>query len=163
MQRKRQLLENIPIFGALSADTRDFLLQRAAVISRSAGQYFFQEGDQAQSVYVLETGQVAVVKQFEGVEHVLRYLEPGACFGEMAIMDMSPRSASVKATEDACAFKIGGSALLDLYHHDIEQFTLLQMNFGREVCRRLRDAEERSFRIKTQGNITDWDWVSRQF
>jgi CRP/FNR family cyclic AMP-dependent transcriptional regulator len=163
MQHQRQLLENIPIFGALSAATRDFLLQRATTESRQAGAFFFREKEPAQSVYVLESGRVAVTKQLNDEEFVLRHLQPGACFGEMAIMDMFPRSASVKAIEDSRAFKIGAAALMDLYTHDLEQFTLLQMNFGREVCRRLRDADERNFQLKTQTNITDWDWVFRQF
>lgn len=50
------------------------------------------------------------------------------------------------AVEDVLAFKIGASSLLELYRHNLEQFTLLQMNLGREVSRRLRDADERMFR-----------------
>jgi len=63
-------------------------------------------------------------------------------------MDMSTRSASVRAECDSSAFKIGSAALLDLYQHDLEQFTLLQMNLGREVSRRLRAAVERLFHMQ---------------
>ena len=38
--------------------------------------------------------------------------------------------------------------MLELYQHDLEQFTLLQMNLGREVSRRLREADERLFRMQ---------------
>jgi CRP-like cAMP-binding protein len=64
----------------------------------------------------------------------------------MALMDMHPRSASVLATTDAVAIKLDASALLDLYQQDLDQFTLFQMNLGREVSRRLREADERMFR-----------------
>jgi CRP/FNR family cyclic AMP-dependent transcriptional regulator len=145
LTRRRRLLQNIALFGALSPAALDFLLQRARSVSRNRGEYFFREGDQAQSVYVLESGRVSVIKRWQGEDFLLRPLAPGDCFGEMALMTMFPRSASVLAAEDATAFKIGAAALLELYAHDLEQFTLLQMNLGREVCRRLRDADERAF------------------
>ena len=49
------------------------------------------------------------------------------------------------AREDTLVFRIDSAALLDLYQHDLEQFALLQMNFGREVSRRLRESDERMF------------------
>jgi CRP-like cAMP-binding protein len=73
----------------------------------------------------------------------------------MALMDMYPRSASVQAETDSSAFKISSAALLDLYQHDMEQFTLLQMNLGREVSRRLREADERLFRMKMTEEAAD--------
>ena len=151
----RELLQNISVFGALSTDALDFLLQRSIVVACSKGECFFCEGDQAQSVYILETGRVSVLKHWQGRGYLLRHLEPGACFGEMALMDMYPRSASVLAETDSSAFKISSAALLDLYRHDLEQFTLLQMNLGREVSRRLRKADERVFHMQMTAEAAD--------
>jgi CRP/FNR family cyclic AMP-dependent transcriptional regulator len=152
---QRELLQNISVFGALSADTLDFLLQRSTVITCPKGEFFFREGDQAQSVYILETGRVAVLKHWQERDYLLKHLEPGACFGEMALMDMYPRSASVRAETDSSACKISSAALLDLYQHDLEQFTLLQMNLGREVSRRLREADERLFRMQREAEARE--------
>ncbi len=150
-----ELLQKISVFGALSTDTLDFLLQRATVAACSEGEYFFREGDQAQSIYMLETGRVAVLKHWQGRDYLLQHLEPGACFGEMALMDMYPRSASVLAKTDSSALKISTAALLELYQHDLEQFTLLQMNLGREVSRRLRKADERLFHARITATTAD--------
>jgi CRP/FNR family transcriptional regulator, cyclic AMP receptor protein len=150
---KLQLLQSIAVFGALSEDTLDFLLRRATEVRCDAGQYFFREGDDAQSIYILERGRVAVLKEWQGRHYLLGELGAGACFGEMALMDMHARSASVLATEETLAFKIGAGALLELYEHDIEQFTLLQMNLGREVSRRLREADERIFHCRVSPEI----------
>ena len=143
---KQQLLKDIALFGALSEDTLMFLLHRASEIRCPRGDYVFREGDPAQSIYVLESGRLAVLKRWGGRQYLLGQLEAGACFGEMALMDMHPRSASVLALADSLTFKIGAPALLELYQHDLEQFALLQMNLGREVSRRLREADERMFR-----------------
>lgn len=72
-------------------------------------------------------------------------LKEGDCFGEMAVMDHCARSASVRAVEDCAAICISSANLYRVYGHDLKQFALIQMNMGREVCRRLRDADNRLF------------------
>ena len=99
-------------------------------------------------MFVLETGRVAVLKLWDGQEHLLTHLGQGDCFGEMALMDLFPRSASVRAVEACSALELAASAFYGLYEKDLEQFALIQMNLGREVSRRLRLADERLFRLK---------------
>jgi CRP-like cAMP-binding protein len=148
-----ELMQRIPVFGAMSADAMDYLLQSSIKAIRNKGESFFREGDQAQSLYILESGRIAVLKKWQDQEYLLRHLEPRQCFGEMALMDMFPRSATTLAVADSVALKIESSAILELYRRDLEQFTLLQMNFGREVSRRLRDAEDRMFRLSVSTKI----------
>lgn len=144
-QLQRQLLREIAIFGALSDNTLDFLLQRTDEQVFTTGNHVFNERDLANAMFIIESGRVAVLKDWEDKQYVLDYLKTGDCFGEMALMDMHPRSASVIAVEDTRVFKLGASALLELHQHDLEQFVLFQMNLGREVSRRLREAHERMF------------------
>jgi CRP-like cAMP-binding protein len=65
----------------------------------------------------------------------------------MALIDCKPRSATVRADTDGRVIRITAEQLGDLYGPKPEQYTLILMNLGREVCRRLRDADERLFRI----------------
>jgi CRP-like cAMP-binding protein len=64
----------------------------------------------------------------------------------MALLDLFPRSASVRAVEDCRALALTPAHLLRLFEHDAEQFALIQMNIGREMSRRLREADEQLFR-----------------
>jgi CRP-like cAMP-binding protein len=112
------------------------------------GEFFFHEDDDAQSLFVLEAGKVAVLKTWKGHEYLLRHLEKGDCFGEMSLMDMHHRSASVVAVEPCHAIELSTASLLTIYENSLEQFTLIQMNMGREVSRRLREADERLFQAK---------------
>jgi CRP-like cAMP-binding protein len=66
----------------------------------------------------------------------------------MSIMDLRHRSASVVATAPCRAIELSGAHLMEVYRRDIEQFALIQMNMGREVSRRLREADERIFQVK---------------
>jgi CRP/FNR family transcriptional regulator, cyclic AMP receptor protein len=145
------LLQAMPIFGALRDDALEVLLEGAPTVARAGGEFFFREGDSAQCMYVIERGSVEVLKRWEGREWSLHQLTDGDCFGEMALMDFFPRSASVRAVEDCRAIEIATDALHRLYERDVEQFALIQMNIGREVCRRLRATDELLFRARMDG------------
>ena len=143
-----ELLQRMPIFGAIRDDALLFLLAQAREVSVAAGAYFFRENDPAQSMFVLESGCVAVIKGWQRRDFVLHTMEAGDCFGEMALMDLFPRSASVRAETDCVAIELTSGDLLRLFERDAEQFALIQMNMGREVCRRLRATDEMLFRAR---------------
>lgn len=136
-------LQQMPLFGGISEDALRFLLGVCATTRVARGEFFFREGDPGESMFVLEAGSVEVRKVQGGMESVLCRLDRGACFGEMALIDLSPRSASVQALEDCSGFEIFAASLFELYEHDLEQFALIQMNMARELSRRLRLADER--------------------
>ncbi|HET9207002.1 MAG TPA: Crp/Fnr family transcriptional regulator [Burkholderiaceae bacterium] len=147
MDRARiQLLQQMPIFGAIDDEALQFLLDPVPSISVPKGDFFFRERDPADSMYVLESGRVSVLKEWAGRELLLHRLEAGDCFGEMALLDLFPRSASVRAEADCRAIALTPAHLYRLYEHDAKHFALIQMNIGREMSRRLREADEQLFR-----------------
>jgi CRP-like cAMP-binding protein len=141
-----ELLQRMPIFGALREDTLEALLAGAPLIERHAGECYFREHDAATAMYVLDAGRVEVLRSWQGRDYPLHELRAGDCFGEMALMDLQPRSATVRALEDCRAIELATSALYRLFERDPEQFALIQMNLGRELSRRLRVADEALFR-----------------
>jgi len=144
-QARVKLLQSMPIFGAIREDTLEFLIGPANIVHLEPGDYFFREGDAATSMFVLESGKVEVSKESIGMDMLLKHLHAGDCFGEMALLDYFPRSASVKAVEVCKAIEIPASTLMKLYKHDLEQFTIIQMNIGREISRRLRQSDQQLF------------------
>jgi CRP/FNR family transcriptional regulator, cyclic AMP receptor protein len=153
MNPRIELLQAMPIFGALREETLQFLLGLAATVAIAPGEFFFREDDEANSLFVLEEGTAAVVKSWAGQQYVLAQLAKGDCFGEMSVMDLRHRSASVVALQPCRALELSSANLLAVYRKDIEQFTLIQMNMGREVSRRLREADERLFQVKVGAEI----------
>ena len=143
-----ELLQRMPVFGGIRADILRFLLDLCPVVSVPANEFFFREHDQADSMFVLEAGKVAVLKSWRGQEFLLRILKDGDCFGEMAVMDLLPRSASIRAVEDCTVIRLSAASLYLVYEHDLKQFALIQMNMGREVSRRLRDTDNQLFRAR---------------
>jgi CRP-like cAMP-binding protein len=149
MQEGRiELLQRMAIFGGIRADILEYLLVLCPIVSVPADEFFFREDEPGDAMFVLEKGRAAVLKSWRGEERLLQTMQAGDCFGEMAVIDHCPRSASVRAVEDCRAIRISAADLYQVYAQDLKQFTLIQMNMGREVCRRLRAADGRLFSAK---------------
>ncbi len=151
------MLQQVALFGGVSEATLELLAGRGRQIRVAAGDAFFYQGDMATAMYLLESGRVIVFKTWRGEDCRLRFLEAGDCFGEMALIDFCPRSASVLALEDCRALEITTELLHEIYCCDLEQFTLIQMNMAREVSRRLRESDEVLFRVKMGEHVFDRD------
>lgn len=145
-----ELLQQMPIFGGLPAEALDLLLQDARSVTLPARAYFFREGDPALSMFVLERGSVAVLKIWQRRELLLRRLGIGDCFGEMALLDLFPRSAAVRAEEDCSAIELTPAHLYRLFERDPAQFAMIQMNIAREMSRRLRITDDLLFRSRME-------------
>ena len=63
--------------------------------------FIFHEGEAGDAAYVVESGSVAIVKTIEGTAMRLATVTQGGLFGEMAIIDGSPRMADAQAIEDS--------------------------------------------------------------
>lgn len=143
----------MPIFGGIREDILDFILATAEILTIPSGEYFFRENDTGNAMFVLESGKVAVIKTWKSVEYLLTEFHEGDCFGEMSLIDLGPRTASVVALEECSAIKLSNSNILRIYQKDLEQFTMIQMNMGREVSRRLRSMDEYLFQAKVEAHM----------
>jgi CRP-like cAMP-binding protein len=154
MDDRIRLLRDTPIFGGVADEVLALLLDRAAEVVVRKGEFFFLEGDDGVSAFVLERGNVSILKKWEGKNYLLRHLHAGDCFGEVALMDFCRRSASVLADEDCAAIELSTGDLREVASKNLEQFAMIYMNMGRELCRRLREADERLFRAKIEVGLS---------
>jgi len=154
MDERVRLLRDTPIFGGVSDEILELLLDQLAEVAVRKGEFFFVEGDEGVSAFVLERGSVSILKNWGGRSYLLRHLGAGDCFGEVALMDFCRRSAAVLADEDCVALELTTADLRHVGARDLEQFAMIYMNMGRELCRRLRAADERLFRAKVEVGIS---------
>ena len=148
------VLQRMPIFGGIRDDALEYIADNTGLVVVEAGSFFFRESEPAQSMFVIESGCALVLRNWKDRQLLVRSLGEGDCFGEMALMDLLPRSASVQAETDCSALELMPATLLALFERDVEQFAIIQMNMGREVCRRLREADEQLFRVRTGEALT---------
>ncbi|MDR1587458.1 MAG: cyclic nucleotide-binding domain-containing protein [Treponema sp.] len=89
--------------------------------------------------FILE-GRVAVVKN----AIILSEFSEGDSFGEMEVLDVMPSIATIRALSDIKVMSISNKALREIYKIDIKAFSLIIMNFARDLSRRLRRMVERA-------------------
>jgi len=135
-------LRNIGLFGALSDDVLAFLSEVLRVVSPAIGETIFREGDDGSTMYVVLSGEIEITKRSRGgVDARVAMLGPGDWFGEMSIIDIQPRSATVRAIAPVRLLRVSAADLDSLYRHDVRSYAIIVLNLARELSRRLRVAD----------------------
>ena len=78
------------------------------------GQVLFHEGDDGDDMYIIQSGRVAIKKKVKDGDTTLAVLEKGDFFGEMAILERLPRSASAEVVEEGDLIVISGEMFGDM-------------------------------------------------
>jgi CRP/FNR family transcriptional regulator, cyclic AMP receptor protein len=140
---KAFLLET-PFFGGLSDASLDLLVSMLVERRFDAGAIVVAEGEPGRSLFIVHSGQLAVNKRLDS-GRVLRMssLQPGDFFGEMTLIEMQNRSATVTAESPTVLFELTAGKLYSCYKTDIHAYVLVMQNINRELCRRLRRADNR--------------------
>jgi CRP-like cAMP-binding protein len=139
----RQLAQ-VPLFEGLSQGRLEEV--GALVVERllRTGEVIFREGDAGDALYVLLQGNVRISKSIRGVgEEALAILEPGSCFGEMALIDSFPRSADARAHTDCVLGVIQKADMEQLLRLDQGLACELLWRFVRTLSARLRETNEK--------------------
>ena len=135
-------LEQIPVFGGLPAPVLARITASFQVLRVAGGTPVISEGEQAVSMFIVAEGELEVSKRGQsGVELRLAVLRRGDCVGEMSLIDIQPRSATVRSLGPAALYVLTHAALARLQRTDLEVYTLLVLNIAREISRRLRSAD----------------------
>ncbi|GAC1338240.1 MAG: hypothetical protein NVS2B9_21760 [Myxococcales bacterium] len=98
---RSQLLAQVPLFKGLPPDHRAAIAQRMTERAFVAGEPVFHQGDRGASMFLVVSGNVQIFLPNNGPAKTrlpLKALEKGDYFGELAILDDKPRSASAEAT-----------------------------------------------------------------
>ena len=78
------------------------------------GHVLFHEGDEGEEMFIIQSGRVAIKKKVKEGETVLAILEKGDFFGEMAILERMPRSATAELVDEGDLIVIGGDVFGDM-------------------------------------------------
>lgn len=135
-------LRDIGLFGALPEAILEHLAKVLEVVEAPPGMHLFREGEQGDSMYVVLQGDIEVVKHSRsGGEARVAVLGPRDWVGEMSIIDIQSRSATVLTASPARLLKITPADLDRLYRLDVKAYALIILNIAREMSRRLRVAD----------------------
>ena len=137
---REEILKNVPIFSGLDRGHLKRLSKLMVERRFGAGDVIMKEGGQAAGFFVITSGKVEVVRGAGGDRpEVLNTLGPGEFFGEMALFEGFPRSATVRVVEDSeCLAMTRWDFRAELTRHAEIAVAVLET-----VVHRLRDADAR--------------------
>jgi len=133
-----------PFFGGLSDASLDLLISMLIERSFEVGATVVAEGEPGRSMYIVHFGELVVSKLGES-GRVIRMTRfgPGDFFGEMTLIEMQNRSATVVAESPTVLYELTARDLYAYYKADIHAYAMVMQNINRELCRRLRRADDR--------------------
>ena len=134
------VLRNVPLFAGLSESELEKLSKVSVRKRVERGAFVVRAAENTDSLYVLLTGRAKVTNtDEEGREIILAWLGPGESFGEMGLIDGSPRSANVVASE-ACELLVLSK---DNFQRCLQDNFLVAQKLMQILVRRLREADRK--------------------
>lgn len=121
-----------PVFKTTRQKTGNF------VVEVPAGSMIFEEGELGTEMYIIQGGSVEIAQTLGGEVKVLATLEKGDFFGEMALLEDLPRTASARALEECKLVEINGSTFDEMLRNRPE----IAVRIMRKLSRRLRLTDE---------------------
>jgi CRP/FNR family cyclic AMP-dependent transcriptional regulator len=140
LESKMQFLKRVPIFNGLNDES----LHRVATITSekvySRKSIVFHEGDHGDTLYIIKAGRIKIAKvAIDGREKTLCILQSGDFFGEMAIFDNQPRSATAEAIDnDVHLFTISKGDFERIIH----EYPSIALRIMQDLTRRIRQINQ---------------------
>lgn len=127
-------IKNLPLFQSCSKDSISFLIEQAEVEIFHKNSVIFREDSPGNSIYLLNEGQIAIVKRFgRSNEKLLSILSAGEIFGEMSLFSTATRTATAISQTESTVVKLSSDAIKQLFSNfpqegiSIVQFMLHNM------------------------------------
>jgi CRP/FNR family cyclic AMP-dependent transcriptional regulator len=139
-----------PFFGGLSDASLDLLVSMLVERRFEAGAVVVAEGDAGRSMFIVQSGKLEVTRRADAGRAIqMAVLEPGDFFGEMTLIEMQNRSASVVVESPTVLYELTARQLYAFYKADVHAYVIVMQNINRELCRRLRRADIRIAELQT--------------
>ena len=144
-----------PFFGGLSEASLDLLISMLVERRFDAGATVVAEGEPGRSMYVVHSGELVVSKRaITGRAVRMTGLGPGDFFGEMTLIEAQNRSATVLTQSPTVLYELTARNLYTYYKADLHAYAMVMQNINRELCRRLRRADNRIAELMEAARIT---------
>ncbi|MFC1846284.1 cyclic nucleotide-binding domain-containing protein, partial [Chloroflexota bacterium] len=137
-QRRKRLLalKDLSVFQGLSSEQLRLVKQFVRPAAFKAGEILFREGDPGDGMFFILSGYVSVFSG--GRDHRLATFDEGVFFGEMAILEDEPRSATVRAETDTKLLFMSKEDFKKLTDNEPSLAAYILHRMSRELSHRLR-------------------------
>ncbi len=144
VQKRKAFLRSLVLFKDLRDRELGYLAQSLHARTYHAGEVIFIEGDIGRALFVLESGKIELTRQDAGGKPQHLYTaQPGDFFGEMALLEQLPRTATAVAVERSHLYLLYRSKLEALLAHHPRIGASIMAHLAQLLSARLRQANLR--------------------
>jgi CRP/FNR family transcriptional regulator, cyclic AMP receptor protein len=148
----RDAFRSVPFFSHLTEEELGRIIALGRVVAYPKDMVLFHEGDVGEAFYIVVNGTIRISKQIPGMgEASMYFVEQGNWFGEMALIDAFPRSATAIAHQAAEVLFLDRHSLLALFDKDPILARKILWAFCRALSLRLRETNDRITALFTIG------------
>ncbi|MFH2107034.1 MAG: cyclic nucleotide-binding domain-containing protein [Chrysiogenia bacterium] len=149
-----EILRNLSLFQELNYNAVKELTHLFSDRVFLSGETIFEENDTGNSLLVIVSGEVRISQRADvSGEETLTVLKKGNFFGEMALLDDLPRSATAIAQSDTFMLEISRERFLHFIEKDTASGMRILLTLARSLSARLREADSK---IKAFVNLSQW-------
>ncbi|MBD3392063.1 MAG: cyclic nucleotide-binding domain-containing protein [Chitinivibrionales bacterium] len=136
------VLQKVTVFAGIDEETLLRLCEQCRLVSFKAGDIVVREGTAATEIYIVLSGKLKIVLNFDEEPLEIVELRPGHCVGEASVIGVQNHSATAVAEEDVRLLELRRTILMDISRYDKDLFSLLILNIARELARRLYHTDQ---------------------
>ncbi|MCH7959966.1 MAG: cyclic nucleotide-binding domain-containing protein [Candidatus Hydrogenedentes bacterium] len=138
MDAKTAILDRSELFSGLDPEHIERIAECCEVCTFEAGEDIVRENEKGNSMYLIASGRVAVLKKMGEGEHVLNRLNPGEHFGEMSLVSNARRTATIRAENPVECLRLDQAGFDQLMDAD----SGFAQRILKVLCRRLKETDE---------------------
>ncbi|HHH30315.1 MAG TPA: cyclic nucleotide-binding domain-containing protein [Polyangiaceae bacterium] len=143
-QDRLELLAKVPLFSGLTPAALELVARVATEETHPTDSVVFEHGDVGDRLYIILSGRIRISRNVPGMgEEALAVLNPGAIFGEMALLDDTPRSADARVHEKCRLMVISREAFEDLLFLNKDLAYEVLWSMVRILSSRLRETTDK--------------------
>jgi signal transduction histidine kinase len=134
--KKLAVIKQTSLFESLSEEDFQQIAEVATVSEFKPGDIIFEENAGADAFYIIAEGEVEILKlSRDGRQEILAVKKDGDVFGEMAVIDDLPRSATIRAKNDLKLLKLSKNLFTEL----LKNFSHISLEIARNICSTVRN------------------------
>ncbi|MBT7609209.1 MAG: Stp1/IreP family PP2C-type Ser/Thr phosphatase [Bacteriovoracaceae bacterium] len=154
ISHKINALKKVPLFKNFTYNELNKLIEIIRVKIYATNEFILKEGTTGEDMFIILAGKVDIIVN----ETVQASLGPGKLFGEMSLIDKSPRSASIRSTEETRVMVISRTPLFSIFKQETRIAMKIFWSFLQNMNKRLRLNDEKVTQLvalQTKDNDTE--------
>ena len=155
MTDRLEQLKGIQLFSGLKQPALELIARIAQEETHPRGTKIFRHGDPGEKLYLILEGKVRISREVPGMgEEALAVLGPGQMFGEMALLDESPRSADANVHETCRLLAVPRDGFDDLLFINKDLAYEVLWSIVRMLVTRLRETNDKLTFLSTSNKFS---------